>query len=174
MNLDTLKCWRCEASLADVMLPLSRFAECPECRADLRVCRLCVFYSTRTIGKCTHDRAEPVEIKDRANFCGHFRPTLNAHSNGSVLERDDAAKRAFEGLFQPDTSSPTTDAMPVDPASLFDVPTESVADEFSVKRDLDALFGLTPDTPLVLASDDGSPNVPPSASVPASDDEPSV
>lgn len=174
MKLDTLKCWRCEASLADVMLPLSRFAECPECRVDLRVCRLCVFYGPRTIGKCTHDRAEPVEIKDRANFCGHFRPTSNVHSDGSLLERDDVAKRAFEALFEPDASSSTTDTTPTDPASLFDVPTGPVADESSVKRDLDALFGLTLDNESALASENGSPNAPPSASTPASGDEPSA
>ncbi|MFT5391925.1 MAG: hypothetical protein ACI8PT_002120 [Gammaproteobacteria bacterium] len=174
MKLDTLKCWRCEASLADVMLPLSRFAECPECRADLRVCRLCVFYSPRSIGKCTHDRAELVEVKDRANFCEHFRPTSNAHSDGSLPERDDIAKRAFEDLFEPDTSSPSTDAMPIDPASLFDVPAEPVANESSVKRDLDALFGLTPDKPSALASEHGSPNAPPSAPGSASGNEPNA
>jgi hypothetical protein len=37
-------CWRCGASLAALALPLRRAEECPGCRSQLHVCKLCVHY----------------------------------------------------------------------------------------------------------------------------------
>src|SRR5690606_39282520 len=44
---EPLLCWRCGESLAELTLPLSRRDECPKCRAELHVCRMCVHYAPR-------------------------------------------------------------------------------------------------------------------------------
>jgi len=67
-----LVCWKCGASLDDLPLPLARHAECPGCRADLHVCRLCTFYDTRVAKGCREPIAELVTNKERANFCDYF------------------------------------------------------------------------------------------------------
>lgn len=93
-----LVCWQCGASLKSVPLPLSRLAECPRCRADLHVCRMCKHYDTRLIGECRHDRAERVLDKTHANFCTYFRPRPDAHDPAANAEAD-AARARLEALF---------------------------------------------------------------------------
>ena len=39
-----LACFRCGASLAALSLPLSRRDQCPDCSADLHVCKMCVYF----------------------------------------------------------------------------------------------------------------------------------
>jgi hypothetical protein len=91
---DDLLCWRCGASLQGLPLPLGRAAECLACGAPLHVCRLCEFYEPRAANACREPIAEPVMDKERANFCGYFRPRPNAYK-----PRDDApAKAARAGL----------------------------------------------------------------------------
>lgn len=69
-----LVCWKCGADLAALTLPLRRLEECPACRAELHVCRMCVDYDTRVARHCREPTAEEVRAKDRANFCDHFSP----------------------------------------------------------------------------------------------------
>lgn len=75
---DSLVCWRCGASIADWPLPLSRTAECKQCRADLHVCKLCEYFDPRLGKQCREPIAEEVQNKDRANFCGYFSAKANA------------------------------------------------------------------------------------------------
>ncbi len=86
---DTLACWKCGASLAELPLPLGRREACPSCGADLHVCRMCRFYDTRVSRACREPVAEPVTDKERANFCGYFEAAPGACRPG-----DDAAGRA--------------------------------------------------------------------------------
>ncbi len=95
---ETLVCWKCGASLADVPLPLSRLAECPACRAWLHACRLCQFYDPRLTSKCREDRAEEVRDKDGANFCDWFKPRPNAYGAHADPKRA-AAKGKLDALF---------------------------------------------------------------------------
>jgi len=74
---ESLVCWKCGASLAELPLPLSRLAECPKCRAYLHACRLCTCYDPRLTGKCREERAEEVRDRECANFCDWFRPHPN-------------------------------------------------------------------------------------------------
>ena len=121
-------------------MPLSRFAECPECRADLHCCRLCRFYDPRTIGRCTHDRAEPVEVKEKSNFCGHFRPVPGAHDGSR--HSDESAREALDALFAaPAAEGPDTEQLGDVFAGVGD--TLSIEpDADAAKRDLNALFGI--------------------------------
>ncbi|MDA8165346.1 MAG: hypothetical protein M0017_10005, partial [Desulfobacteraceae bacterium] len=72
--MTVLACWQCGAPLEGLPVPLGRSAECPRCRAALRVCRLCAFYDPAASGQCREPQAEPVPEKERPTFCDYFRP----------------------------------------------------------------------------------------------------
>ena len=93
-----LVCWKCGASLAALTLPLRRLDECPACRAELHVCRMCVEYDTSKAKHCREPTAEEVRDKEHANFCDFFKPRPNAWQppNQSELER---AKAGLDALF---------------------------------------------------------------------------
>jgi hypothetical protein len=94
-----LVCWKCGASLADVTLPLRRLEECPKCRAQLHVCRMCREYDVRVTGACREQGAEEVRNKEGANFCDFFRPRPDAHSGRSTAA--DQALSELNKLFGP-------------------------------------------------------------------------
>lgn len=81
-----LVCWKCGASLAPLSLPLMRRDECPKCRAELHVCRMCVDYDTRVAKHCREPTAEEVSDKTHANFCGHFKPRSAAYVPPNIAE----------------------------------------------------------------------------------------
>jgi len=99
MRIDGLVCWRCGTDLAVVPQPLSRLAECPACRAELHVCRLCRHYNPRIEGKCDEDQAEEVRDKTRANFCDYFRPRPAAFQVQDAAGRTAEAKARIDNLF---------------------------------------------------------------------------
>lgn len=97
--MDTgLVCWKCGASLADVLLPLRRIEECAGCGAQLHVCRLCEFHDTRVAKACRETIADEVKDKEHANFCDYFKPRPGAYKARNVAAAD-AAKAALDGLF---------------------------------------------------------------------------
>ena len=92
-----LQCWKCGASLAALSLPLSRRDECPGCRAELHVCRLCVEYAPSLAHQCREPTAEEVRDKQRANFCDFFQPRAGAYTPPSADA--DRARAELEKLF---------------------------------------------------------------------------
>lgn len=93
-----LSCWKCGGSLAALSLPLRRLDECPTCRAELHVCRLCVDYEPRVAKHCREPTAEEVRDKTRANFCDHFKPRAGAYVAPDTASVD-AARVELERLF---------------------------------------------------------------------------
>lgn len=93
-----LSCWKCGASLAALSLPLRRLDECPACRAELHVCRLCVDYEPRVAKHCREPTAEEVRDKTRANFCDHFKPRAGAYVAPDTAGVD-AARAELDRLF---------------------------------------------------------------------------
>ena len=85
-----LVCWKCGASLSELTLPLRRLEECPKCRSELHVCRMCKDYDEHVAKKCREPIAEEVSDKTRANFCDYFAPRAAAY----VAPPTDAAERA--------------------------------------------------------------------------------
>ncbi len=81
-----LVCWKCGASLAALTLPLRRLEECPSCRAELHVCRMCLDYDTSVAKHCREPTAEEVREKDRANFCDFFKPRPGAYTAPNTAE----------------------------------------------------------------------------------------
>ena len=121
-------CWKCGASVADLPLPLSRYAECAACRTELHVCRMCQFYDSRVAKACREPVADEVRDKTRANFCGYFQMRSGAYQpkdtgkaraagddlaalfgesaaaedSGETLSEAEAAQRRMEKLFRGD------------------------------------------------------------------------
>lgn len=93
-----LVCWKCGAALGALTLPLRRLEECPACRAELHVCRMCVDYDTRVAKHCREPTAEEVRTKDRANFCDHFKPRPGAFTPPDAAAVD-RARAELDKLF---------------------------------------------------------------------------
>ena len=93
-----LVCWKCGAALSQLSLPLMRRDECPHCRAELHVCRMCVEYDTSVAKHCREPTAEEVSNKAAANFCDFFRPRSNAYvaADTSAAEK---ARLELERMF---------------------------------------------------------------------------
>ena len=77
-----LVCWKCGASIGDLPLPLARQAECRMCHSHLHSCKQCEFFDPQRANQCREPVAEFVQDKERANFCGYFRPGTNACTPG--------------------------------------------------------------------------------------------
>jgi hypothetical protein len=121
-----LVCWKCGASLADLTLPLRRLEECPQCHAELHVCKLCEWYSTAVAKHCREPIAEEVKDKERANFCDYFKPRPDVYTT----VKTDAATKAqaeLDALFG-GGAQPSADASQ-----------PSAADK--ARAELEALFG---------------------------------
>lgn len=92
------RCWKCGAELKELILPLSRREECPACRAELHVCRMCEWYDSRVSDHCREDRAEAVSDATRANFCDYFKLSTNTFSEKQHTQQS-AAKAGLDALF---------------------------------------------------------------------------
>ena len=124
----TLTCWKCGTSLAEVLVPFARVAECPECHTDLHVCRMCEFFDPGVRRGCREPVAEEVSDRERANFCGYLTPVP-----GLGPGVDDGGSQAARTELD----------------SLFGLPASSSAspgDAGEARRRLDNLFGGGPET----------------------------
>jgi len=93
-----LACYRCGASLAELSLPLSRLDECPACRAELHVCRMCTHYTPRLMRGCDEDDAPEVRKREAANFCDYFKPNPQAFDPANA-SAEAAARAELAKLF---------------------------------------------------------------------------
>jgi hypothetical protein len=89
-----IQCWKCGATLRNLLLPFSRYEECSTCNADLHACICCKHYSPNLSDGCSEDRAEFVLDKEKANFCDFFKVNPKAYGR----KDDAAAKAAKAGL----------------------------------------------------------------------------
>ena len=77
-----LVCWKCGASLAALSLPLRRLEECPACRAELHVCRMCRLLDPQAYQQCRiqedlgrdYTAEADLEIRDRLTRAGQVEP----------------------------------------------------------------------------------------------------
>ena len=96
---EPLHCYRCGASLAALSLPLARLDECPQCRAQLHVCKMCQRFAPRLPKGCSEDDAPDVRDKQSANFCDYFKPSAAAF-DPAQRDAETAARAALEALFK--------------------------------------------------------------------------
>lgn len=124
---DSVVCWKCGASIADLPMPLARHASCAACGAQLHVCKLCRFYDKTRSNQCQEPIAEPVNIKDKANFCELFQVKVNAYQAGNATAVE-AARSELDALFGGDAGSAI-----------------SSTDPDQARSELEKLFGLDKD-----------------------------
>ena len=90
-------CWKCRKE-TNIEKPV-RGDECPNCHADLHVCKACDFYESGSHNDCRESSAEFVSDKERSNFCDYFRASTKAIAGDSGKSKADAARDAFNALF---------------------------------------------------------------------------
>ena len=112
---DTCSCWKCGGALPDLLAPLPRHEECPHCRAQLHVCRMCEFFDAAAPQQCREPVADLVSDKQRANFCGYFQVNPQAFSEPSG--EADASRRQLDALFGGESSAPDSEPQTADDAS---------------------------------------------------------
>ena len=93
-------CWKCHKE-TNIDKPV-RGDECPNCHADLHVCKACEFYESGAHNDCRESSAEFISDKERGNFCDYFRTRVMFGldpdiSNGKSIA--DEARNAFNALF---------------------------------------------------------------------------
>ena len=87
-------CWSCGTHLGAA--DYQREGECPNCRKQTHVCRNCRFFDLAKPNACQEPIAEPVNDKQRANFCDYFEPSSDTHSDGPDQEK---LRSAADDLF---------------------------------------------------------------------------
>ena len=90
-------CRACGSPL-DTPTPVPRDAECPNCRHDLRACSNCRHYDPRMHHACQETEAEPVEDKQRRNFCEYFELS-EAPWKAAATDRASDARAKLDQLF---------------------------------------------------------------------------
>ena len=103
-------CWKCGVPLDGVPMPLSRLSVCLKCGSELYTCLMCRFNDPKLTDGCREERAEHVQIKDRANFCEYLEPRTGAYAvkDGTPETK---ARAELDALF----GGPKPEALP-DPA----------------------------------------------------------
>lgn len=91
-------CWQCGATLADLILPLSRREVCLQCKAWHHVCKMCQFYRPQNSNHCNEERADPPGDAGVANFCDYFSPAKKP-AGKQKSARSKSAKADLEALF---------------------------------------------------------------------------
>ncbi len=97
----TIQCWKCGATLRNLLLPFSRYEECSTCKADLHACISCKNYAPNLSDACNEDRADFVLDKEKANFCDYFKVNPKAYSKKDDADAK-AAKASLAALFGED------------------------------------------------------------------------
>jgi len=92
------RCFRCGQTLT-IEGRVGRKELCPQCGADLHVCKNCRFYEPGAYNDCRETQAERVLDKEKANFCEFF-----SFGTGAVGERETKpdARAKWEALFRRD------------------------------------------------------------------------
>ena len=95
----TRHCFQCGREWTLSTQP-GRRDQCEDCNTDYRCCRNCVHFDRSVAHQCRERRAEPVQEKDRANYCEYFEFTkrvFNASKN-KANSCEDAARDALKKL----------------------------------------------------------------------------
>jgi hypothetical protein len=91
------QCHQC-GQVWDVTREPGRQETCEKCGADWKVCLNCAHYDPKVAHQCRERRAEPVDEKDRANYCEWFELGEDRHVGGPSNFREDAARERLKKL----------------------------------------------------------------------------
>ena len=66
-----MNCALCHKEISEIKIHIRD--ECPPCGGDLHICLNCEFYDRNAYRQCRETIKEPVQDKEKANFCDFFR-----------------------------------------------------------------------------------------------------
>lgn len=70
----SINCYKCQSDTGlSAGTSISRSEDCNSCSADLRCCRMCEFYDTKSYNECREPSADRILEKEKANFCDYFK-----------------------------------------------------------------------------------------------------
>ena len=88
-------CAHCRKEISETRIHIRD--ECPACGRDLHICLNCEFYDRNAYRQCRETIKEPVQDKEKANFCDFFRASEIGLAQAG--EKSDAFKK-LDDLFQ--------------------------------------------------------------------------
>ncbi len=107
--MSQVHCQKCGAALG-ISEPMGREATCSGCGTDLRACVQCRHYDPKLHNSCRETMADPVEDRERRNFCEYF--SFNRASFRPATgeaEKQARARARLEQLFGMGTPGLTPD-----------------------------------------------------------------
>ncbi len=90
-------CYSCGQQI-EIIEKINRRDTCKNCRAYLRICRNCCFYSESSHNKCKETQAEWVQDKDKANYCEYF--VFSERPDSSISIKGSGNRKEFDNLFR--------------------------------------------------------------------------
>ena len=83
----SVKCYKCYNDLPfKLESNVSRSEHCPKCFTDLRACKMCIFFDSKSYNECKEPTADRITEKEKANFCDHFK--IGAAANAGKTKED--------------------------------------------------------------------------------------
>ena len=92
------QCYKCKTEWNGLSQPGTK-ETCLKCGQDLHVCLNCKLYDVHKPNSCTEPEADPVQNKERFNFCDFFRFREGLVNDASVTGSDNT-KTVFDKLFK--------------------------------------------------------------------------
>ena len=86
----TIKCWKCGATLRNLLLHFFRYEECSTCNADLYACISFEKYAPHPknlADSCSEDCAESVLDNEKANFATSSKPIFGITGRHTNVDR---------------------------------------------------------------------------------------
>lgn len=75
-----MNCYFCAIEIAEAKIHIRD--ECPACGRDLHICLNCEFYNANAYRQCRESIREPVQDKEKANYCDFFRTVKKTTAPG--------------------------------------------------------------------------------------------
>ena len=72
---------------------------CERCQSDLRCCRGCRFFDPTRRFQCRENVDQPVQPKDKANFCDFFMVRQTGPGARNDFDAKSSRKQSFDDLF---------------------------------------------------------------------------
>ncbi len=92
------QCYKCGKPLHEsFQIIVSRTDSCPNCMANIKCCKMCKFFDTKSYNECRESQADRVPDKEKANFCDYFK--LTTTYNDAEKQRQEALAKA-QALFK--------------------------------------------------------------------------
>ena len=87
------QCYKCSGALSDSFkVMVSRSDTCSHCMADIRCCKMCIFYDPKVYNECRESNADRITEKEKANFCDYYK--FGPGGDTADKQRQDALAKA--------------------------------------------------------------------------------